>query len=401
MWLTNLKAVLPNEVLSVASIRLEDGHIADVREGLVDGLDCQGLTVIPGIVDLHGDMLEREIEPRPGADFPVPIAMMELDKRLAAAGVTTAFAAISFAEGKANKTLRSEERARGIIGVVHAQRERMLVDWRVHARFEVTNHGAPPVLRDLIAARDVHLVSLTDHTPGQGQYRDIEHFVEYSARWRGVSTDDARLRMMERLERLKSAPPSWSVVKEVAELARAHRIPLASHDDDTLSKVDLMADLGTSISEFPVTLEAAREAKKRGMWVAMGAPNALRGGSHSGNLSAAQTLEAGLLDLLMSDYSAGALLQAAYGLYRQGRISLVRAIALITANPARAVGLRQEGELEVGHKANLVLLEEAEYPRVRATFREGQVIYQDGWLEQSAPTTNQSNRSTELEYQTR
>ncbi|MDX2005456.1 MAG: alpha-D-ribose 1-methylphosphonate 5-triphosphate diphosphatase [Meiothermus sp.] len=380
MWLTNLKAVLPDQTLESASVRLEDGYIAEIREGKLEGTDCQGLTLIPGIVDLHGDMLEREIEPRPGAEFPVPVAMMELDKRLAAAGVTTAFAAISFSEAKSTKTLRSEERARGIIRAIHEGRGGMRVDWRVHARFEVTNHGAPPVLRDLIAARDVHLVSLTDHTPGQGQYRDLERFVDFMARWREVSREDAQVRVKERIQRTQEAPPSWPVIRDVTALAREHHIPLASHDDDTLEKVDLMADLGTTISEFPVDVIAAREARRRGMWVAMGAPNALRGGSHSGNVGAAELLDLGLLDLLMSDYAAGALLQAAYALHRRRGLPLHRAAALVTANPAQAVGLRDQGSLAAGMRADLVLVEELEYPRVRTTLREGRKIYSDGTL---------------------
>ena len=380
MWLTNLKAVVPDQTLEAASLRLEDGHIAEICEGRVEGLDCKGLTLIPGIVDLHGDMLEREIEPRPGAEFPVPVAMMELDKRLAAAGVTTAFAAISFSEAKSTKTLRSEERAREIIKAIHDQRRHMRVDWRVHARFEVTNHGAPPVLRDLIAAKDVHLVSLTDHTPGQGQYRDLERFVEFMAKWREVSREDAQVRVLERIQKTQEAPPSWAVIRDVTALARQHGIPLASHDDDTLDKVDLMADLGTTISEFPVDMIAAREAKRRGMWVAMGAPNALRGSSHSGNVSAVETLGAGLLDLLMSDYSAGALLQAAYLLHRQRGLPLHKAVALISSNPAQAVRLHDQGAIVAGMKANLVLVEELEYPRVRATLREGRTIYSDGLL---------------------
>lgn len=380
MWLTNLKAVLPDQTLESASVCLEDGYIAEVQEGKLEGTDCRGLTLMPGIVDLHGDMLEREIEPRPGAEFPVPVAMMELDKRLAAAGVTTAFAAISFSEAKSTKTLRSEERARGIIQAIHEGRGGMRVDWRVHARFEVTNHGAPPVLRDLIAARDVDLVSLTDHTPGQGQYRDLERFVDFMARWREVSREDAQVRVKERIQRTQEAPPSWPVIRDVTALAREHHIPLASHDDDTLEKVDLMADLGTTISEFPVDVVAAREARRRGMWVAMGAPNALRGGSHSGNVGAAELLDLGLLDLLMSDYAAGALLQAAYALHRGRGLSLHRAAALVTANPAQAVGLRDQGSLAAGMRADLVLVEELEYPRVRATLRGGRKIYSDGTL---------------------
>jgi alpha-D-ribose 1-methylphosphonate 5-triphosphate diphosphatase len=378
MWLSNLKIVLPDQTLEAASVRLEGGHIAEIRDRVVEGLNFGGLTLIPGIVDLHGDMLEREIEPRPSSEFPIPIAMMELDKRLAAAGVTTAFAAISFAEARATRAIRSEERARKIIQAVRDFRQEMRVDWRVHARFDITNLRAPPVLRDLIAAQDVALVSLNDHTPGQGQYRNLEYYLEYSVKWRGVSMDEARARLVERMQMQQECPPSWPVIRGVTELAQRHQIPLASHDDDTVDKVGLMANLGASISEFPVTLDAAREARGRGMWVAMGAPNALRGGSHSGNLSALDTIQEGLLNFLMSDYSAGAMLQAAYFLHRKQGLPLHKAIGLITASPAAAVRLHDRGEIVAGKIASLVIVEELEYPRVRLVLREGRTIYSDG-----------------------
>lgn len=382
-WLSNARIVLPDGVLECGSIRLEGDRIAEIVEGTVarDARDARGLTLIPGVTDLHGDMLEREIEPRPGAEFPTQMAMVELDKRLAAAGVTTAFAAVSFAEARTNQALRSEERARGIIVDIAAHRAAMLVDWRVHARFEITNHGAPPILRGLLESGQIDLVSLTDHTPGQGQYRDLEHMIAYSAKWRGAPREEVEARILEKMRLVAEAPPSWEVVRDVARIAVGAGVPVASHDDDTLEKVDLVWALGASLCEFPVSLPAAQEARRRGMAIIMGAPNALRGGSHSGNLSALAALEAGALDILAADYSPGALVQAAFRIARDGRRSLENAIKLITENPARAVGLSDRGRIEVGCRADIALIQDGALPRVRATFRGGRAVYSDGTLE--------------------
>jgi alpha-D-ribose 1-methylphosphonate 5-triphosphate diphosphatase len=384
-WISDARMVLPDGVLECGSIRFEDGLIAEILEGPVAGCkritNARGMTLIPGVVDVHGDMLEREIEPRPGSEFPTQMAMVELDKRLAAAGVTTAFAAISFAEARTNQRLRSEERAKGIIHDIAAHRDSMLVDWRVHARFEITNHGAAPILRELIAAHHLDLVSLTDHTPGQGQYRDLEHLIAYSARWRGAPREEVESNILEKMRRVADAPPSWEVVRDVARIAVDAGVSVASHDDDTAEKVDLVWAIGATLSEFPVSLAAALEAKRRGMAVIMGAPNALRGESHSGNLSALDALEAGALDILAADYSPGSLVQAAFRIARDGRLPLEQAVGLISENPAKAVKLFDRGRIAVGCRADIALLEVGDLPRVRATWRGSRVVYSDGTLE--------------------
>ena len=375
MWLSDVRLVLPDRTLERASLRIEGGRIAELREGPTPHADLHGagLTAIPGIVDLHGDMLEREIEPRPGAAFPINMSLFELDKRLAAAGVTTAYAAISFSEHRANH-LRSEERAKEIVEAVGAWRGSLLTDFRIHARFEITNPRAAPVLKDLIERGLVDLVSLNDHTPGQGQYRDLEQFIHYVSTWQGKSRAEVEASVRERMARSRDAPPSWATIAEVTALALEAGFCIASHDDDSPEKVALVHSIGASLSEFPVTLEAARAARDAGMHVIMGAPNALRGGSHSGNLSAIAALEAGALDILASDYYPAAMLQAALCLHRDHALPLHNAINLISLNPARAVGLHDCGSLELGKLANLVLLDHGDHWRVAATLREGRVV---------------------------
>jgi len=277
MWLGNAKLILSDRVIERGSVRIEGERIAEVVEGSINKADwdLHGLTLAPGIIDMHGDMIEREIEPRPGVHLPFDMALIELDKRLIANGVTTAYAAISFAELWDKRELRREERACEIVTAIAQHRDGLLCDMRVHARFEVTNLRAPPVLLDLIEKGQVDLVSVNDHTPGQGQYRDLEKYVMNIATWRFVSADAAATMTQQRIAEMQSTPAAWDVVREVTQLALQHHLPIASHDDDTSAKVGFMAELGTTISEFPVTMEAALEAKRRGMHVVMGAPAAI------------------------------------------------------------------------------------------------------------------------------
>lgn len=380
MWLSDFQVVLPDRVLPRASVRVEAGRIAEVVEGPAAGAGLAGegsLLLMPGIVDLHGDMIERELEPRPGAGFPVEMAVLELDKRLAATGVTTAYTAVSFSDSRTFGHVRSEARAREIIETIVRLRGVLLTEMRVHARFEVNNERAAPVLRDLVAAGAVDLVSLTDHTPGQGQYRDLERYVRYISHSKGRDRAEVEATARERVAERRARPQTWELVREVTELARAKGIPLASHDDDLPAKVALMQDLGATISEFPVSLEAAAEAKRRRMWTVMGAPNALRGISLSGNLGALETLRAGLLDALAADYHPAALLRAAFATAGGGLLPLPEAVALVTSGPARAVDLDDRGRIAVGLRADLAVVEPLPVPRLRAAVREGRFIYAD------------------------
>ncbi len=379
MWLSDVRLVLPGGVLPNASLRFEHGVIAELKDGPVAKADLlgTGLTAIPGLVDLHGDMLERELEPRPGAAFPISMSLLELDKRLAASGVTTAYAAISFSEHRA-KHIRSEERAKEIVEGVAAWRGSLLTDMRIHARFEITNHRATPVLKHLLAAQMVDMVSLNDHTPGQGQYRNLEQFIQYISAWQGKSREEVESNVRERMKKSADAPPAWEVIAEVTALALKAGMVVASHDDDSPEKVGLVHSVGASLSEFPVTLEAAKAAQEHGMQIIMGAPNALRGSSHSGNLSALEALEHGVLDILASDYYPAAMLRAAFSMVERGLLSLPAAINLVSLNPARAVGMQDRGSLEVGQRADLVLIDHNDHDRVVATLRGGKIIYWAG-----------------------
>lgn len=382
MWLSGLRLILPDGALENGSIQIADGKIAEIIEGPVSKADVHAphLTALPGLVDIHGDMLEREVQPRPKANIPIDLALHELDKRLVATGVTTAYAAISFS-WETNKSIRSEERARQLISTVNRLRPTLLADHYVHSRFEVTNAGAGAVLKELLTDNLVHLVSIMDHTPGQGQYRDIERYVEFAVAWRNqrgekVTETDIRNHIVER----ESWPKAWDIVADVAQFSQEFGVALASHDDDTVEKVRFVSEFGVKISEFPVTAVAAAEARQLGMHVAMGAPNALRGGSLSGNLNAAEAVGDGLVDTLASDYHPASMLHAAFGLARKGILPLHESVKLVTANPAHGVGLTDRGTLEVGKRADIVFVDDRNLPRVHGVLREGAPIYWDRYM---------------------
>ncbi|MBB2751809.1 UNVERIFIED_ORG: alpha-D-ribose 1-methylphosphonate 5-triphosphate diphosphatase [Rhizobium aethiopicum] len=381
MWLSNFTLVLPNEVVSEGSVRVEDGAIAEIRPAPVAAaaIDGGGRLLMPGFVDLHGDMIEREIAPRPNATMPIDFGIHELDKKLAAAGVTTAFAAVSFATESVYGHVRSLETTSAVIEGINRLRDDLLIDHRVHARYEITNVGAAAALERLLNADQIDMVSLTDHTPGQGQYNNLQSYILSISERRAISEEMAAEIVAKRIA-MRSNPEIGAKLKEIVALSLKHKLSLASHDDDSVEKVAEMHDLGVTISEFPVTAPAAEEARRRGLWTLMGAPNALRGQSMSGNLSALDAARAGLLSVIAADYHPAAFVPGIFKLADMVEGGLPSAVAMATGNAARSAGLLDRGEIAIGQRADLVAVEPGEVHRIRATFRAGRFVYSDGTL---------------------
>ena len=370
-WLENARVVLPDGILERGAVCVEAGFISAIEAAAPTdsrATDLSGALLLPGIVDIHGDMLERELEPRPNTEFPVSIALAELDKRLASNGITTAFAAVALADGPG---LRSEDRAERLIHAIRAAQNTLRTRILIHARFEVSVPSGVALLERCLRDQSIGMVSLMDHTPGQGQFRNLEYYVEYMTKWLGGNREAAQQSAHAHLE----TPISWDIARGIAGLAVERGVPLASHDDDTGDKVRLMQSLGVTIAEFPVTLEAAQAAKGCGMGVVMGAPNAMRGSSHSGNLSALEGIRAGVVDGLCADYHPASLLHAALRLEADGILPLFEAVKLVSANPAKAAQLTDRGRIEIGCCADLIAVESA---RVRITWRDGAQVYSDG-----------------------
>ncbi len=381
MWLSSFRIVLADRVIENGALHIEDGVITEISERPVEVADIEGngLLLLPGMIDMHGDMIEREIEPRPGVRMPMEMGLRDLDMKLATAGITTAYASLSFAPGSTYGHMRSYDFTSEMIRAVVAARPNLLIDHRVHARFEVTFPAALSVVKDLVSEGLVDLVSLCDHTPGQGQYRDLDLQAANLSRNRGISLEAAAKQLQQRIrDRRETAGDITATLRAVTQYCALHGVPVASHDDDTVEKVALMHSLGANISEFPVTLEAAREARRRGMLNAMGAPNALRGQSYSGNLSAREAHEAGVLDLLAADYHPSAMLPAVLVLARTDPRGLPGAMRLASLNPARALGLEDRGEIRVGQRADLVIASDTGVGRIHATLSRGRPVHSDG-----------------------
>ena len=387
MWLSDFKIVLADRVIDRGALRIADGLIAEISETPVADADIigEGLLLLAGMIDMHGDMIEREIEPRPGVRMPMDMGLRDLDMKLATAGITTAYASLSFAPGSTYGHMRSYDFTSAMIRAVVAARPHLLIDHRVHARFEVTFPAALSVVKELVGEGAVDLVSLCDHTPGQGQYRDLDLQAANISKNKGISLEAAAEQLQQRIrDKQETAGDMRATLGAITQYCAMHGVPVASHDDDTVEKVTLMDQLGANISEFPVTLEAATEARRRGMLTAMGAPNALRGQSYSGNLSARDAHAAGLLDLLAADYHPSAMLPAVLVLAKTDPEGLPGAARLTTLNPARALGLEDRGEIRVGLRADLLVASETGMGQVHATVSRGRFVHADGTLDFSA-----------------
>jgi alpha-D-ribose 1-methylphosphonate 5-triphosphate diphosphatase len=329
---------------------------------------------MPGFVDLHNDGIEVEIEPRPRAVFPLAVALQSLESRLVSHGITTIFHSFSFLDGREG-TLRPDTLEPSVRELVVLRRN-CLIHHLVHARYEISEVQHFERFCRLIDDRIVNLVSFMDHTPGQGQYRNPEHLVNYYVRKYNTPSHEVEAMLRERTRKAGN-PEIEDVLRKLAAFATSAGLPIASHDDDTPEKVARMSGLGITISEFPVDMSAAVAARESGMHVAAGAPNVLRGKSTSNNLSAREAVTAGLVDILCSDYYTPALLHAVFGLFREGIMSLPHAVRMVTANPARAAGLHTEiGSLEVGKRADLIMVSDADLPSVVGVWVGGQRIFE-------------------------
>ncbi len=354
MILANAALVLPGEIRT-GSVKVTHGVIADISDGAsvpAGAIDCQGDFVSPGLVELHTDNLERHIQPRPKVDWPHASAIIAHDTELAGTGITTVFDAM-----RVGSISRRESR----YGAYARKLASELLDLRaanalkishfLHLRAEVCTDTLVEELNAFGEEDRVGLVSLMDHTPGQRQFRDLAKLEQYVKGKHGF--DDAAFK--SHVAHLMELQASYGALHEAAAVAAAKRFGavLASHDDTTAAQVAVSAGHGIRLAEFPTTVEAAQACRLQGIKVMMGAPNLIRGGSHSGNVAAHELADLELLDILSSDYVPAALLMSAVKL---GELwgDLARGLGTVTHAPAAAVGLDDRGRLEAGKRADLV-----------------------------------------------
>ncbi len=353
--------VLPDRTIERGSLLIEDGRIAEISEGDealrrnasgVRDIDARGCVLMPGLVDLHCDAIEGQAEPRPGVLLPFDLAIRAMDTRLAAAGVTTCFHAISFA-GKL-LGLRNIDTATRLADAIADFGCEGSVDHLVHARIELTAPDAPSATESLLKRGRCSMLSLMDHTPGQGQFRTIQSLIDYLTR--SYDMDEAEvLAVIDEHERV-GARNLLRIIR-LARGAIESGIPVASHDDDSVERYRVGLRLGVSICEFPMNSAVAAEATRSGLACVVGAPNVLRGGSHGAGPSAEALILEGHANCLSSDYAPETLLPAVFKLAE--RLPLHEAAAFATSNPAAAAGLPERGSIQIGHRADLILVQPA------------------------------------------
>ena len=371
----NARLVLPDEVLH-GHLVVRDGRIAEIGEGTAPraALDMGGDYLLPGFVELHTDHVEGHLYPRPRVMWNAFAAVTAYDAAIASAGITTVFDSLRVWPDK--RAIEMTGDAPLLAATIKQASEAGLLraEHHVHLRCEVAADGVVEDAQALMEATDVRLISLMDHTPGQRQFLTEEKFRTYYKKKGGLTDEEMDIIVRERMRShtLHAGPNRARLV----ELARARGIALASHDDATDEHVTEAVKDGVAIAEFPTTDRAADGSHAAGIRVLMGAPNIVRGGSHTGNVAAESLARRGVLDIMSSDYVPGSLLLAAFGLpgLVEG-IGLPQAVAMVSANPADAAGLADRGRLAQGLKADIVRVADAgPAPVVRAVWRDGERV---------------------------
>ena len=365
--ITGGSALLPDDGLVRTDILLADGHIAAPGAGGdARALDATGLLVLPGIVDIHGDAFERQMQPRPGIEFPTPLALADTEAQLLSNGITTAFHGITLSW---EPGLRSLDAWRALQAALAAGS--WVCDMRVHMRWEAYNLDAlDDALADIAAGR-VHLLAFNDHTPAiLRRLDDPMKNAKYAERAHMSLKDfsDLARRIGARAAEIPAAR------ERLAAAARAAKIPMASHDDEDHATRAAFRAHGARICEFPVGEGVGPAAREAGDFVVMGSPNVVRGKSHLGWASAAAEAEAGVCNVLSSDYFYPAMLRAAFVMAGRGVLDFAQAWALISTNPAAAAGLDDRGTIAPGKRADLVLVD-PDAQRVVATIAGGRLAY--------------------------
>lgn len=380
----NGKVVLPDEVKDTA-ITVIDGSIAALLEskGQVEEwlsghpeakvIDAQGRYVLPGIIDIHCDAIEKEVQPRPNTLFPLDMALLEFERKLPVHGITTMYHSLSLGVGL---SLRGDHLLTGMVDHIRAYgKRRAMIRNRIHLRFEVSHLAGLPIVERYLREKTIDYLSFMDHSPGQGQYREPGSFERYVMKNQGVSQEEVRVIVEELMERRQQI--DGDMLAQLGRLASDNGIAIASHDDDSVDKAEQSARLGVSVCEFPINLETARHAAALGLRVCVGAPNVVRGVSHDKNLRAVDAIKAGAADILCSDYHPSSMLAAAFKLYDEGTADLPEAVRMISLNPAQALGADSElGSIGLGKAADLIVADRYDsLPWVTHTIVGGKLVY--------------------------
>ncbi len=374
--LTNARIVLEDNVMT-GSLTVEDGRITDIRDSAAhhkDAIDFEGDYLIPGLIDVHTDNLEKHMEPRPGVDWPALPGLFSHDAQMIAGGITTVLNALSIGSFHGSKPGRRHTLLRAATLLADDKNRRDLrAEHLLHLRCEVSSPDVVDALEEYIGNPLIKMISVMDHTPGQRQWRNVD-------KWRQFHSKDglSEQQMLERLDAMKENQDLHANPNRVEVVKRCHHlgVTLASHDDTTLEHIAEAQAEGIRVSEFPCTLDAAKAARDAGMLTVMGGPNVVMGGSHSGNVSALELVEHDLLDGLASDYVPSSMLNAAFHLPERADITLPQAIRTVTSGPADMLNMADRGRIQEGLRADLLRVHTTnDAPVVVTVWREGKRVH--------------------------
>ena len=378
MIINNVNLVLEDQVVK-GSLEVQDGIItsfADTASQLPQALNAEGGWLLPGLIELHTDNLDKFFTPRPKVDWPAHSAMSSHDALMVANGITTVLDAVAVGDVR-DGGHRLENLQKMIDAVVNSQKAGLnRAEHRLHLRCELPHESTLPLFEKLMDTNVLSLVSLMDHSPGQRQFATPQKYREYYQGKYNLNDDQMEVFQAEQMENSRR----WAQPNRVAIAAHCRRlgIALASHDDATTAHVEESLALGSVIAEFPTTEEAARASHALGLQVLMGAPNIVRGGSHSGNVSAHHLASLGILDILSSDYYPASLLDAVFRIAQDegNAFTLPQAVSLVTRNPARALRLEDRGVIAEGKRADLVLARaHGDHHYVQNVWRQGIQVF--------------------------
>jgi alpha-D-ribose 1-methylphosphonate 5-triphosphate diphosphatase len=343
---TNAHVITPNQNF-LGSVVVENDLIVEVikNKKFSEGIDLDGQFLIPGIIDIHSDYLEKEIHPRPSAEFPVPFAMHYLDARAVSCGITSLFSAISFAENKDKS--RNFNQAIQLAKAIDEASSDLLIKHYIHARLDPNTDAVLDSLDAMLELKNLKIVVFNENIPGARQF-PLSRAIEMRAKHLGVSLEEAEKIVLEIVQENSAINHRGAIQKVFADT-----IALGSHDDTTIFHVEEAKHFGASLSEMPTTIEAARKAKELGMFVCMGAPNYYRGGSHCGNLSCVDAINENLVDIFCSDYHFPTLIGSLVKMLNEG-VNPSYAVNLMTKNPADYLQMPNLGSIEEGKTADLV-----------------------------------------------
>ncbi|WP_434511675.1 alpha-D-ribose 1-methylphosphonate 5-triphosphate diphosphatase [Desulfitobacterium sp. AusDCA] len=385
-WIKNGHIVLPNTVIK-GQIVIEEGRIAEIVEGgfqktsvlpedqVIDAQDCY---IMPGIIDMHCDALEKEMQPRPNTLFPVHMAFFELEKKLATSGITTMYHSLTLSD---EWGVREQGMVVNIIQKINQyKKQRAMINHKIHLRYEVTFLEGIKILEKMIREKQIDFMSYMDHTPGQGQFRDKAAYKDFVKAY-GVDEEKELEAFFDKSVESQQKI-NWNKLISLAKSAGKNGIHLASHDDDTKDKIETLVACEGVISEFPINLEIAEYAMSKGMSVCVGAPNIIRGKSHSNNMRAIDAINHHAADIICSDYLPSAIVPAIFHL-AQEKVKLTEAVKMATLNPAKVLGIDHNvGTLEAGKYADLIVIKLHEgYPIIRQTMVGGKIVYQSDYFE--------------------